>query len=268
MKYGVCGLLTAKNADGSEFELIPAAKQAGYDYIEMPLSAVAAMSEAEFESLKAGAAAGGLPVEAMNVFFPRTLRLTGPAVDWRAVEAYLELALGRAGQLGVQSVVFGSGGSRHVPDGFAMEEAWGQLVHLLRLTEPVAAKYGVTIVIEPLNSKETNILHTGAEGFTLAKLVDRPHIMLLLDLFHMALMQEDCGIAITARDYLRHAHFAKPVGRSYPSEMEPLFLEFFGGLKRAGYDHRVSVEASFTNFAVDAPRTLAIMKQALKESKP
>jgi len=265
MKYGVCGLLTAKNADGTEFELIPAAKLAGYDYIEMPLSAIAAMSEAEFADLKAKAAAGGLPVEAMNVFFPRSLRLTGPDVDWKQVEAYLELALGRAGQMGTQVVVFGSGGSRQVPEGFAMEDAWQQLVHLLRLAEPVAARNGVTIVIEPLNDKETNILHTGSEGFTLAKLVDRPHIKLLLDLYHMALMHEDCGIAITAGDTVRHAHFAKPVGRSYPSEMEPAFLAFFGGLKRGGYAARVSVEASFTNFAVDAPRTLAIMQQAMEQ---
>ena len=266
MKYGVCGLLTAKNADGTEFELIPAAKLAGYDYIEMPLSTIAALSAAEFADLQAKAAAGGLPVEAMNVFFPRALRLTGPAVDWPQVEAYLELALGRAGQMGTKAVVFGSGGSRHVPEGFPMEEAWGQLVHLLRLAEPVAAKNGVTIVIEPLNDKETNILHTGSEGFALARLVDRPHIRLLLDLYHMALMKEDCGIAITARDYVRHAHFAKPVGRSYPSEMEPDFLAFFGGLKRAGYSERVSVEASFTHFAVDAPRTLAIMQQAWIQS--
>jgi D-psicose/D-tagatose/L-ribulose 3-epimerase len=181
------------------------------------------------------------------------------------VEAYLELALGRAGQMGTQVVVFGSGGSRQVPEGFAMEEAWQQLVHLLRLAEPAAARNGITIVIEPLNDKETNILHTGSEGYTLAKLVDRPHIKLLLDLYHMALMGEDCGIAVTARGSVRHAHFAKPVGRSYPAEMEPLFLAFFGGLKRGGYDERVSVEAGFTDFAVDAPRALAIMKQALQQ---
>jgi D-psicose/D-tagatose/L-ribulose 3-epimerase len=263
MKFGVCGMLTAKNADGTEFELIPAAKKAGYDYIEMPLSAIAAMSEAEFADLKAKTAASGLPVEAMNVFFPRSLRLTGPEVEWKQVADYLELALGRAGQMGTKVVVFGSGGSRQVPEGFALEEAWVQLVKMLRLAEPVAAKNGITIVIEPLNDKETNIIHTGSEGFALAKLVDRPHTRLLLDLYHMALMKEDCGIAVTARAYLGHAHFAKPDGRCYPSEMEPIFKEFFGGLKRAGYDQRVSIEASFKDFAVDAPRALAIMKQAL-----
>jgi len=262
MKFGVCGFLTAKNADGSEFELIPAAKAAGYDYIEMPLATIAGLSAEDFATLKAKVAAGGLPVEACNIFFPRSIHLTGLGVDWQKVNTYLELALGRAGQLGASVIVFGSGGSRQVPEGFALEDAWLQLIHLLRLAEPIAAKNGVTIVIEPLNSKETNIIHTGAEGFALARLVDRPHIRLLLDLYHMFLMKEDYGIAVTARDYVRHAHFAKPDDRSYPSVMQDEFLAFFDGLKRAGYNERVSIEAGFKDFAVDAPLALAVMKQA------
>lgn len=262
MKFGVCGFLTAKNADGTEFDMIPAAKGAGYDYLEMPLSTIAALSEAEFTGLKQKVAAGNLPVEACNVFFPRSLRLTGSDVDWKPVEAYVKLALGRAGQLGAQVVVFGSGGSRQVPEGFPMEQAWLQLVQLLRLIEPIAAENRITVVIEPLNDKETNIIHTGAEGYALAKLVDRPHIRLLLDLFHMSLMKEDFGIAVTAGEFIQHAHFAKPEGRVYPSELEDEFKAFFDGLKRGGYDGRVSVEAGFKNFAVDAPQALAVMKQA------
>jgi sugar phosphate isomerase/epimerase len=262
MKFGVCGYLTAKNADGSEFDMIPAAKAAGFDYIEMPLSTIAALDEADFADLVAKVAAGGLPVEAANVFFPRSLRLTGPDVDWQAVEAYIELALSRAAALGVKSVVFGSGGSRHVPDGFPMEEAFVQLVRMLRLAEPICAKYDITIVIEPLNKKETNIIHTGAEGFTLAKLVDRPHTRLLLDLFHMHLEHEDFGIALTARDYICHTHFAKPDGRCYPASMEDEFRAFYATLKAGGFDLRTSIEAGFKDFATEAPIALAIMKQA------
>ena len=262
MRYGVCGFLTAKNADGEEFDLISAAKVAGYDYLEMPLSTIAALSEDEFAEVKLKVKDGRFPIEACNVFFPRNLRLTGPDVDWDQVEAYVKLALGRAKQLGVKVVVFGSGGSRNVPEGFPMEQAWLQLVQLLRMIEPIAAKNGITIVIEPLNAKETNIIHTGAEGFTLAKLVDRPHIRLLLDLFHMSLMEEDFGIAATANKYVRHVHFAKPDGRVYPSEIEDEFKAFFDGLKSGSYDGRVSVEASFSNFVLDAPRALSVMKQA------
>jgi sugar phosphate isomerase/epimerase len=262
MKFGVCGFITAKNADGSEFELIPAAKQAGFDYIEMPLATLAGLSAAEFADVKSKVAAGGLPVEACNIFFPRSLRLTGPDVDWKAVEEYLELALGRAGQLGAKAIVFGSGGSRQVPDGFPMEEAWKQLVQLLRLAEPIAAKNDLAIVIEPLNDKETNIIHTGSEGFALAKLVNRPHIRLLLDLYHMHLMGEDPGIAVTARDYVRHAHFAKPDGRCYPAVNEAEFSDFFSALKKANYPGRVSIEAGFKDFAKEAPIALAVMKQA------
>jgi len=258
----VCGFLTAKNADGMEFDLIPAAKVAGYDYLEMPLSTIAALSEGEFADVKRTVKEGKFPVEACNVFFPRSLRLTGPEVDWQKVEAYAELALGRASELGAKVVVFGSGGSRNVPEGFPMDEAWQQLVKLLRLIEPIAAKNNITVVIEPLNDKETNIIHTGAEGLKLAKEVDRPHIRLLLDLYHMSLMHEDPAIALEAKDYLRHAHFARPEGRAYPSELEDEFKAFFDGLKRAGYDGRVSIEAGYTDFHLDAPKALAVMKQA------
>lgn len=264
MKFGVCGFLTAKNADGSEFDLLAAAKAVGFDYVEMPLSTVAALSETEFAAAKAKVAASGIPVEAVNVFFPRTIRLTGPQVDWKQVEDYLELAIGRAAQLGAKVAVFGSGGSRNVPEGFPMEEGWLQLVRLLRMAEPIAARHDLVIVIEPLNARETNILHTGAEGYALAKLVDRPHIGLLLDLFHMHLMGEDFGIAVTARGYLQHAHFARPEGRCYPTEVEDEFRNFFDGLRRGGYDARVSIEAGFQDFTVDAPRALAVMKEAAK----
>ncbi len=262
MKFGVCGMPTAKNADGSEFDLIQAAKQAGFDYMELPVATVAALSEEDFAALKARVAAGGLPVEAMNVLFPGSLHLTGLGVDWKAVKAYLRLALGRAGQLGAKVVVFGSGGPRKVPEGYDHARAWGQLIRLLRMAEPIAAKNGLTIVIEPLNQKETNIIHTGSEGLALAKLVDRPHIRLLIDLYHMHLIGEDPGIAVTARGYLRHAHFAKPEGRCYPAAQEDEFRAFFAGLRRGGYDERVSIEASYKNFTAEAPVALAIMKEA------
>jgi D-psicose/D-tagatose/L-ribulose 3-epimerase len=261
VKLGICGYLTAQNADGHEFDLPAAAKSAGFDYLELPLSRIASLSEAEFDSLRETLDRSGLPCEACNVFFPGTLRLTGSHVDLSAIERYLELALGRAAALGVRVVVFGSAGARNVPDGFPKEQAFLQLVNMLRAADPVAGRHGIQIAIEPLNRAESNILQTGAEGYTLAKLVDRPSIGLLLDYYHMAKDGEDYGIAVTARDFLRHAHFARLEGRSFPAVMEEDFRAFFGALKRAGYNARVSLEAGFTDFATDSPRALAILRE-------
>ena len=255
MKIGVC-LSLREVAAG----LPAAAKSFGFDYIELPLSAAAALDEGDFAELLAAVERSGLPCEACNIMFPGTLRLTGPAVDFDQVHAYLELALGRAGRMGVKSAVFGSAGARNVPEGFPKEQAWLQLVEMLRAADPLAAQNGLALAIEPLNHTESNILNSGAEGFALARLVERPNIGLLLDYYHIWMDGEHPGIAVTARNVLRHAHFADPEARCYPVEMKAHFRDFFDALKAAGYDSRVSIEAAYSDFAADAPRALAVMR--------
>ncbi len=256
MKIGVCLSLSDVAEDKPA-----AARRFGFDYIELPLSAIAALDEGGFDDLLGAIKTGGIPCEACNIMFPGTLRLTGPLVDFDQVCAYLELALGRAGRLGVQTVVFGSAGARNVPEGFPKERAWLQLLEMLRAADPIAARNGLCLAIEPLNHTESNILNTGAEGFALAKLVDRPNIGLLLDYYHIWVDGEHPGIAVTARDTLRHAHFADPQARSYPVEMKEHFGNFFAALRAAGYHSRVSIEAACADFNTDAPRALKVMRE-------
>jgi D-psicose/D-tagatose/L-ribulose 3-epimerase len=261
MKIGVCGNIQGKNADGREFDLLAEASKAGFDYIELPLSAVAALGEDEFGALRERIQAGGLPCEACNVFIPASIRLTGLDVDRRKTRAYLEMALERAAVLGVQVVVFGSAGARNVPDNFPLGQAWMQLIDTLRVAGMIAAMHGITIAIEPLNKAESNIIQTASEGFVLAKLADHPNVKLLVDYYHMARDGEDCGIIRTAREWVRHAHFADPEGRAFPLERKPRFPEFFDALKDAGYAGRVSLEAGYRDFAREASIALQIMRQ-------
>lgn len=69
---------------------------------------------------------------------------------------YVEKALYRASQLGVEFIVFGSGPAKAVPEGFPMEVAWKQLVDLLRVMDTAAKKHSITIVIESLRKQECN----------------------------------------------------------------------------------------------------------------
>jgi D-psicose/D-tagatose/L-ribulose 3-epimerase len=260
MKIGVCGFITGKNADGSEFDFLSAAQAAGFDYVEFPLSTLAGLSADEFARVLARVRAARIPVEACNVIFPGSLRLTGTEVDPAAVRLYLESAFERAAQLGVKVLVFGSAGARGVPQGFPLEAAWMQLIAMLRVAGEVAALNGLTLCIEPLNKAECNIIQTAAEGFTLTKLVDHPRVRLLVDYYHMARDGEDCGIIRTAGAWVQHAHFADPDGRVYPPENKPHFNDFFGALKDIGYAGRVSLEAGFSDFARQAARAQEIMR--------
>ncbi len=261
MKIGVCGYLRGTNADGVTFDFLQAARQAGFDYIELPLSTVAGLEEAEYQQLGEALSGAGIACEAFNLFFPGSLQLTGEKVNRNAIEAYLEKSLERVRELGAQVVVFGSGGARGVPAGFAMEHAWVQLVEMLRVAGDIANQNCLTIAIEPLNKAECNIIHTAAEGFALAKLVDHPNVRLLLDIYHMFKESEDFGIAVTAREFLAHAHFADPAQRTFPQQASQVGRDFFAALRRASYGGRVSIEAGYRDFQADGSRALAVMRE-------
>jgi sugar phosphate isomerase/epimerase len=76
---------------------------------------VAALSDADFEALAARLQRLALPVPVSDLFVPREIKLTGPAVDEAAQMAYVRKALDRVARLGARTVVLAAKGSvRHV----------------------------------------------------------------------------------------------------------------------------------------------------------
>jgi len=254
VRVGIC-------LDADKFE---AAQAAGFDYVEINASKVAALTDDEFRQLAARVAQLRIPVAAANVFIPAAIKLTGPDVDPSRQAAYLSSTLVRLKTLGVKVVVLGSGGARRVPDGFSADEARAQLVDFCRRLAPLARENGITIAIEPLRRQETNILNTAREGLALVKAVDRPEIQLLVDYYHMAQEGESAGILLEAGKAVVHTHIANPEGRVYPLDpAESAYAPFFENLCRIGYSGRLSIEASTKDFAADAPRSLAMLRKAL-----
>jgi sugar phosphate isomerase/epimerase len=254
MKIGCCIEATAT-------ERIEYLAQVGYDYVELFLAPLAALPEDEFLAIVERLARTGIPCEACCIFYPRTVRLTGPDVDWAQVEDYDRRAIARAAQLGAKVIVFGSSGAKNVPEGFPYDRAWEQIVQSMRIAAPIAAEHGITIVIEPLNQKEANIVLNGAEGLKLAREIDRPSVQLLIDYYHMALENESPDILLEARDAIRHTHISTVPARTYPISADPAFLPFFANLKAIGYQGRMSVEAKTDNFQADAADALRVLKQ-------
>ena len=252
-QIGVC-------VDPDRFE---AAQAAGFDYVETNASKVAALTDEEFQKLAAQVAQLKIPLAASMSFIPGAIKLTGPDVDPAKQLTYVTGVLSRLKQLGVKVVVLGSGGARRVPDGFSKEEAFAQLVDFGRRIAPVARDNGITIVVEPLRKQETNIINTAREGLALVKAVDRPEIRLLVDYYHLAEEGEDADIIAEAGPLLAHAHIANPKGRVFPlSADESAYEGFFSNLCKIGYKGRLSVEASTTDFAAQAPQAIALLRNA------
>jgi D-psicose/D-tagatose/L-ribulose 3-epimerase len=264
MRIGYCTNLIATQIDGTGSEWIEKGQENGFDYVELPLAQMVDLNDKEFSSLKEKVGSSGLKCEACNNFFPASIRLTGNDVDYGKTEAYLDKALGRAAQLGVKVIVLGSPKSKNVPEGYPMDKAWSQLVELLRNIDPLVRTRGITVVIEPLNKGESNIINTAAEGLRLAKAADRENIKLLIDYYHLVMEKEDPEIILDAGSYIKHIHFANPAGRVYPAEKVDGYVLFMDLLKRIGYEGRISVEAYTKDFCHDAKRSVEILRQLAK----
>ena len=61
------------------------------------------------------------------------------------------------------------------PTGYDRGEAWKQLVAFGKLIGPIAERQSVTIVVEPLNLRECNVLTTVGESGQYVEEVDHPY---------------------------------------------------------------------------------------------
>jgi D-psicose/D-tagatose/L-ribulose 3-epimerase len=249
----------------TQLKNVAAAKAAGFDYVELGTTEVAALSDEDFDKAAADVARIGLPTPAANLFLPATLKVTGPDIDREQQRAYVTKAFDRLSKLGVRIVVFGSGGARRVPDGFAKSDAFDQLVDFGRRVAPLARARGITIAVEPLRREETNIINSAAEGLQLVEKIDDPGFQLMVDFYHLASEREDAQIIVRARDHIRHFHMANPTGRVFPLTADEFdYAPFFRALRSIGYSARISVEASTKDFDADAPRAIAFLRAALR----
>lgn len=240
------------------------AREAGYDYVEVAAGEVNALSDADFETLVARVKASPLPVRSANLFLPGTLKVTGPQIDVAQQTAHVERTMARLSALGVKTLVFGSGRSREVPEGFSREAAFDQLVAFGRLAAGAAERQGLVIALEPLRRQETNIINTAGEGLRLVEAVDLPAFQILVDFYHLTLEGEDPAVIVTAGKRLRHVHVANPEGRVFPrDEAEAAYAPFFARLREIGYTGGVSVEAGTKDLPADAKASALLLRNLL-----
>ncbi|MEG2208988.1 MAG: sugar phosphate isomerase/epimerase family protein [Clostridia bacterium] len=245
MKFGYCANMLSTETNAIGYEWIPMLKRIGFDYVELPLAQMMTFGEKAFQThVVAELNACGLPCLCCNNFFPASYRLTGDEADHESALAYANAALSRAASLGVRNVVFGSSGARNMPYGYAKERALDQLAELLRSLGDIAQNYGITLVLEPLNPSESNLLNWLSECRALARKVAHPAVELLVDSFHLRLSGEPLFHVLDAGEHLRHIHLARTLGRGLPciGDGEP-WDEWFSLLRQGGYEGAISIEA-------------------------
>jgi sugar phosphate isomerase/epimerase len=234
----------------------------GFDYLEPIVFPIAALDESAFSVLVEKT--HGLPIRcaAFNMLFPRDMMIVGPEADAKRTATYVVKAVSRVASLGAEILVVGSGASRMVPPGWDVERGMMQFVETLRYVGNEVAKHGITAVIEPLNTRESNIVNSVAQGYLLAERVGHPNVKLLADFYHMRLESEDMGNILHAGTMLRHAHIANSDGRRFPRERyEDRYDDFFAALKAIGYQGMLSAEPMSGDLESEAPGSLALFRQ-------
>ena len=264
MKFGIC---CAPNALGEPARLFDVLTEAGADYVEWGVGSVMG-SEADWEKLRAAVAGAPLAPEAFNGFIPASHRLTGPDVELDKVLDYASEAMRRCRALGAQVIVLGSGGARRLENGWEPTRGLDQFETFCRELGPRAAQHDITIVIEPLNRSEDNLVNSVAAGAAIVDAVDHPNIKLLADFYHMFHDDEAVDDVAKVGDRIKHTHLAD-LGRVAPGfapEGEADFVGFFRALNAANYNARCSFEGKTTDLAAQAAPIIAHMKQRHSEA--
>ncbi len=236
---------------------------AGLDYIEGTVEDLLCpqKDESAFAARLKAIRASAIPVEAACCFLPGSLKSTGPAVDEAALDRFVATAMDRAGRAGVKVVVYGSGGSRQVPEGWAQKDAIEQVVGHLKRWAPLAGRAGVTIVLEPLQSRECNFVNSVDQGAEIVRRVDQPSIRLLADTYHMVSDGEGPDSIRRAGKLLAHVHCAEGKGRGPLGTVGEDHRPYFRALKDIGYDGRISIEAKWGDQRAQLPAALAELRR-------
>ncbi len=261
MKFGVCAGVTPDTIETAK-KII----DIGYDFIETNIGCVVSMTDDEIEYCAELQKINGITTPCANLLFPgwklnRTIHLTGPERDIEWENTYMNMLMPRCAKLGLKVLVFGSGGARNMPDGYDPGIAFSELTDLCRRLGECAAKYDITIAIEPLRKQECNIIQTVQDGFKLVNSVQHPNVRLLADIYHIYNNKETIDYPQALVDSLTHVHWADPSTRAYPTISTPEMQSLADVLNQKGYNKTISIEGEAKNLLDDAVLALNTLKK-------
>ena len=258
MRYGMCmGIDNPQN--------VKITKDAGFDYMECGFSLLSRADEDMFNKYKSALESSNIKCEAANCFLPGDLPVIGHDYGSDKYIDFIENGMARGKKIGLEVIVFGSSAARNVPQGTSYSEGFRQLGDFLgSVVSPIAEKYGMAVVIEPLRKNETNIINTVKEGTMLSVLSGKDNIACLADLYHM--VDDNNDDIRQLKGSIRHAQFSKPYPsngekRGFPKSMEEYdYQAFIDALKFAGCE-RCSVEARCADFNKEVFESGELIKQ-------
>jgi sugar phosphate isomerase/epimerase len=258
MKYGLC-------TDMANYEELC---KIGYDYIELAGTEVMAASNLTLREFRKKIQDFGVPCIGFNSYCNASLPIVGSGYRRDATAVYAEEICAKAALLGAKALGIGSPLARKLPNEYDLKLADMQAEEFLRTTAAIAKPYGITILFESLSTKMCNYMVHTPEALALVKRLqaDSENVSMVLDFYHMSLMNEDITDISMVMPYVKHLHisgFDAGGNRSFLFEDQQEYYSLaISSAKKHGYDATISVEAITGNFAEDAIRSLRILQKS------
>jgi len=167
-----------------------------------------------------------------------------------------------AARLNAKSLIVVSGDSRPGVDRRRQLDA---LVDALGHAAPIAAKAGVRLLLEPLNTRVDHpgyLLDATSDALRVIRDVDHPAVRLLYDLYHSIVMGEDPEQVLAGSgDLIGHVHVADAPGRHEPGSGQVDWRRHMAALRTSGYSGPVGLEYTPTR---DTESSLELIRRLIQ----
>ncbi|HEV7331547.1 MAG TPA: sugar phosphate isomerase/epimerase family protein [Flavisolibacter sp.] len=200
-----------------------------------------------------------------NVLFPPALKIAGPDVEEKKVLDYLDAVLLRAQKAGIKHLVLGSGGARGLPKGYDAVKAKADFTLLAKKMAIAASKHKVTIILENLNSTETNFLNTLRDAADVVRTVNHPSFRLNADIYHMMKENESPEEIRKAGDVIIYSEIAEKETRTLPGMTGDDFRPYLQALKAIGFMGPIMIEGRVNSLHTDVPKAYTALMAQLQE---
>lgn len=223
------------------------------------------VSEQQFKAHLKQIKSSAIPLFACNIFLPGELKVVGPEVDEKAILDYVNVVFQRGRAAGIEMIIWGSGGSRRVPDGFDRLKATAQFISIARKVAAAARKYNIILALENLNTSEANFINTVAEAYEIAKAVDHPNFRICADIYHMLKEGESPEIIEKVKPYLHYCELAEKENRTPPGVHGQNFKPYLTALQKIGYRGKIVIECRWDDIDAQGATTYQVLRKQIDE---
>ncbi|MFB9993134.1 hydroxypyruvate isomerase family protein [Deinococcus oregonensis] len=191
-------------------------------------------------------------------------RLVDPATHNDFLRGLRE-SLPVAQRLGTRNLIVLSGDAQN---GVSREQQHEAICQALKAAAPLAEDAGVTLNLEPLNSRIDHVgyyLDSTEEGLDIIREVNSPHVRLLYDLYHSVVMDERPEDVLQGQmNLVGHLHVADHPGRHEPGSGQVPLETHLRWINAQGYAGYVGLEYVPTRNSLDTLHaTSALVQRAM-----